>query len=298
VPKQLPKVLLISALLGLLGCGDDGSATPGPGVADGGTISPDGGAISTQDCSGRAAKDSGVVTRSIQVGGVERSYELSIPANYDASQPARLVFGWHGLGGDGALLRLYTNVEGASQDAAGNDATIFAYPDGLLIAEYGATAWELADAAFFDAMVGELSAELCIDSSRIFSFGHSFGGYFSNVLGCLRGNTLRAIAPVAGGLLAGLNTCESAMPVWLAHATDDPTVPVAQGRAARDKWIAENQCSQTTASVAPSPCEAYSECQSGAQVVWCETASGGHNWPGYANVAIWEFFASFAPLRP
>lgn len=230
--------------------------------------------------------------------GVARSYQLSIPASYDATQPARLVFGMHGLGGNGALLRMYTDVEGESLAAPGGSASVFVYPDALVLETFGATGWEIADAALFDAIVAELSAELCIDSSRIFSYGHSFGGYFSNALGCLRGNTLRAIGPVAGGLLGGLNSCESAMPAWLSHADDDGTVPVAQGIAARDKWLAENQCSATTEPAEPSPCVTYSDCQSGARVVWCETATGGHGWPAYANPAIWEFFASFDTLSP
>ena len=284
-------LLLSSALLALACCGDDSSST----AADAGSGS-DGNTTNPEACSGLNATGPGLSTRTITVSGVERSYELSIPAEYDATKPARLVFGMHGLGGNGALLRAYTDVEGSSLAASGGTASIFAYPDALVVETFGATGWELSDAALFDAIVVELSAELCIDASLIFSYGHSFGGYFSNMLGCLRGNTLRAIAPVAGGLLGGLTTCESAMPAWIAHATNDGTVPVAQGLAARDKWLVENQCSETTEAVAPDPCISYNDCQSGAQVVWCETATGGHNWPGYSNGAIWDFFLGFEAI--
>ncbi len=285
-PRQMLPLLAAAGLLSLAGCGDDGPATM---VAD----KVDASAASPKACSDFAAAAAGVTTRTIMVDGVQRGYELSIPSDYDPTTPARLVFGWHGLGGKGALLMSYTSVEGASKTTPGNAASIFAYPDGLVYSDFGATAWSITDAPLFDAIVAELDAELCIDSSRIFSYGHSFGGYFSNLLGCVRGNALRAIGPVAGGLLQGSTNCQSAMPAWLAHATNDTVVPVAQGEAARDKWLAENQCALTTQAVAPSPCVAYDGCQSGTQVVWCQSATGGHAWPAYANEGIWQFFASF-----
>lgn len=290
--SPIRKIFGLTLLVALAGCGEDDSPQVEPGAADASTSTP------VVACENKSAKAAGVETRSITVSGVARSFELSIPADYDPAKPARLVFGWHGLGGNGALLQAYTSVEGASAAAAGNAASIFAYPDGLVDPQFGATAWKVEDADLYDAIVDELSSELCIDSSRIFSYGHSFGGYFSNVLGCLRGNSLRAIAPVAGGLLPGLGTCDAAMPVWLSHAADDGTVPVSEGQAARDRWISENQCAQTSVAVDPSPCQAYEGCTGSAKVVWCETATGGHGWPSYANAAIWAFFASFDGIAP
>ncbi len=280
-------LILLSAYLALACCGDDSS------TAGDASVGTDANSNDSEACSGVNATASGLSTRTITANGVLRSYELSVPADYDATKPARLVFGMHGLGGNGTLLRAYTDVEGASVASTGSAASIFAYPDALVLDQFGATGWELSDADLFDAIVVELSAELCIDSNRIFSYGHSLGGYFSNMLGCLRGNTLRAIAPVAGGLPGGLNTCESAMPAWIAHATDDGTVAVSEGIAARDKWVSENQCSQSTEAVLPDPCVTYNDCQSGAPVVWCQTATGGHNWPSYSSGAIWDFFVSF-----
>jgi poly(3-hydroxybutyrate) depolymerase len=285
------RYLFLLALIAMSGaCGDSGGAE-----ADGGPDSVDG-AVNQPLCSGFSAATAGVSTRSIMVAGVQRSYELSIPNDYDPTARARLVFGWHGLGGDGALLRSYTDVEGESRSQPSGAASIFVYPDGLVVEELSQTGWLFTDADFFDAMVTALSSELCIDSSRIFSYGHSFGGYFSNSLGCLRGEAVRAIAPVAGGWPAGMGACGPAVPAWLAHATDDNVVAVGLGQAARDEWLAKNQCSASSAAASPSPCVEYADCQSGASVFWCQASSGGHAWPGFANDGIWQFFASFSSL--
>ncbi len=278
---------MIACLAAVAGCGDDATT-----ASDAGDVAVDASTSQPLVCSGLAAQSPGVSTRSITMAGKERSFKLSISTSYDATKGSRLVFGWHGLGGDGALFQFYTKVEEEAAANPGDAATIFVYPDGLEVPSLGATGWTLDDLDFFDAMVAELGTELCIDSSRIFSYGHSFGAYLSNVLGCARGNSVRAIAPVAGGLMQGQGACESAMPTWMAHAADDNVVALTQGIAARDKWLSENECTQSTEAVTPSPCQQYGECQSGAKVIWCETTTGGHNWPGYADSAIWNFFSS------
>ena len=67
---------------------------------------------------------------------------------------------------------------------------IFVYPNGRVLPDFGRTAWELnaqsPDMLFFDALYERLVDELCIDEGRVFSYGHSFGGYMSNAVGCYR----------------------------------------------------------------------------------------------------------------
>ena len=218
---------------------------------------------------------------------------LSVPDSYSASDPMPLVFAWHGLGGSGEIASMYFGVERPSAGQA-----IFVYPDGLpLDSQGGSAGWDLAadgiDVQFFDAMLSALSGEYCVDASRVFATGHSYGGFFSNALGCARADVLRAIAPVAGGPPFGGGTCTTPIAAWLAHGTNDETVDFEQfGVAARDMWIAANGCSTTTEPTSPAECVAYQGCTAGHPVVWCVHESG-HDWPSFAGEAIWDFFASF-----
>lgn len=54
------------------------------------------------------------------------------------------------------------------------------------------------DVAFFDALVGYLEQTYCVDTDRIFALGVSSGAIMSNMLGCFRGDVLRAIVPASG----------------------------------------------------------------------------------------------------
>jgi poly(3-hydroxybutyrate) depolymerase len=157
------------------------------------------------------------------------------------------------------------------------------------------TAWNNnADLPFFDAMLERLEQGLCVDSERIFATGHSSGGFFTNTLGCQRGDVLRAIAPVAGGGPGGgrNNACVGEVAVWLAHGENDPMVPFATGEQSRDRWLGFNGC-DATASVPATPdgCVDYTGCDAGLPVRWC-VHQNGHSWPTFAPQGIWEFFSS------
>ncbi len=247
-----------------------------------------------QGACGGVPEFTGVSNRAIDVNGVQRNYIVSVPAGYDSSQPYPLVFAWHGRGGDGALARLYFKIEEASQGAA-----VFVYPDGLPLADMqNQTGWDLLpgseDFAFFDAMVAEVAAALCIDSTRVFSTGHSFGGYMSNQLACHRSEVIRAIAPVASG--GPFGSCGGPVAAWIAHGTLDAVVPFAQGEESLDHWLSANACDASASPVEPAPCVEYDGCTAGMPVVWCahnEPAFDGHGWPNWVAEAAWKFFANF-----
>lgn len=235
----------------------------------------------------------GLMAQTIDAAGMQRAYDLVVPEGYDPDVAYPLVFAWHGRGGNGELARLYFKVEEASAGQA-----VFVYPDGLPLADMNnQTGWDLdpanEDVALFDAILADVSARLCIDPARVFSTGHSFGGYMSNTLGCARAGIVRAIAPVAGG--GPFGACSGQVAAWLAHGTGDTTVPLSQGEGARDHWLAANTCGESTAPVDPAPCVAYDDCASGFPVHWCqhdEPDLGGHGWPDWAGPAIWDFFAA------
>jgi poly(3-hydroxybutyrate) depolymerase len=203
--------------------------------------------------------------------------------------PYALVFAWHGQGGDGALARRYFGIENATAGHA-----IFVYPDGLpLLGED--TAWDLApdgvDVALFDALLASLYTEYCIDASRIFSTGHSYGGYMTNRLGCSRANVLRGVASVAGGPPFGPgrdSPCVGQIAALLVHGASDSDVEIEEGERARDRYLRANGCQASVQAITPAPCVRYDGCTEGAPVVWC-MHQGDHAWPDFAGAAIAEF---------
>jgi len=133
---------------------------------------------------------------------------------------------------------------------------------------------------------------LCRPGARL-RHGSQLGGFFTNTLGCQRGDVLRAIAPVsAGGPFAfGANGCRGEVAVWLAHAENDETVSFDLGVASRDRWLDANGCSEMSAAVEPAPCVEYAGCSPGLPVRWC-VYDDGHNWPEFGPEGIWAFFSS------
>ena len=150
------------------------------------------------------------------------------------------------------------------------------------------------DIAFVKVMLADVEGKYCVDTSRIFSVGFSYGGMMSFAIGCEMSDTFRAIAPMSGSLYADFN-CKGTGPhiaMWGSHGLSDNVVPIADGRSARDKILQQNHCGTTTTAVSPSPCVTYDGCDSGYPSTWCEF-DGTHQPPSFAPDAIAAFFKQF-----
>lgn len=272
------------------------SSDSGSSSSDGGNATSDAGSSSSDGGSGDAVKSSGCGTANapksgrytINVAGTDRSYIVDVPTNYDPNKAYRLVFGWHPNGGD---------AQGIAESDGGyyglkplaNNSAIFVAADGI---DRGWANTNGRDIAFTKAMLDRLTGQLCIDKSRIFSLGWSYGGMFSFALGCSMGDVFRAIGPASGALLSGC--AEGAHPVamWGAHGIYDNLVNIGAGRSARDVFLDRNHCSRTTSAPDANQCVTYQGCDSGYPVVWCEW-NGGHLYPEFARAETWRFFAQF-----
>jgi polyhydroxybutyrate depolymerase len=267
---------------------DGASASADVGLivpADAGSAPVDG--LPVAGC-GTPGAPTGVLRKTLMVDGKARSYLLSVPASYRPGSALPLVFAWHGLGGSAMFFRAAHGLEAPVQGGA-----LFVYPDALPLPSFGnATGWDLRpegpDLRFFDLMTAEVTAGYCVDKARVFSTGHSFGGYMTNTLGCLRGEVLRGIAPVAGGL-PRLTCGAKALPAWLTHGDNDGVVALSEGEGARDHWRARAGCGAGTMAVDPAGCVSFQGCS--VPVHWC-VHQRMHSWPPFASSAIWKFFAS------
>ncbi len=217
----------------------------------------------------------------ITIQGQARKYHLRVPANYNPERAYPLIFLYHGYGGNGLS-------GGLGIDHHAQDNAIIASADGLN------NAWAddvtANDLQLFDQMLETIATNYCIDRRRIYSYGFSMGGYFTNLLACERGDVLRASAAIASWPRG--DVCKDKVAAWFMHDTDDEAIKIALGIAARDRAIAQNGCSQDSIALKHG-CKQYQNCQD-APVVWCQTSGFGHNIRGdVAPALVWQFFEGF-----
>ncbi len=251
--------------------------------------------------------------RTIQSGGQTRNYILRVPAGYDSNHPYRLVFGFHWRGGtandvdsggtDGynwsyyGLRRLADNA---------NNSTIFVAPQG------NGNGWANPggeDVAFVDAMVSQIEAGLCVDTTQLFAGGFSYGGAMSYALACSRATVFRAVAVYSGATLSGCNGGGQPIAYMGLHGLRDNVLPIQSGRDLRDTFVRTNGCTRQNP---PEPANGslthiittYSGCKAGYPVVWAAFDGAGHDpgpidgstgdgWRTWTSGAVWQFFTQF-----
>ena len=271
--------------------GVGGGGGRGGTAGRGGSGGSGGGGDQSPGCGSPSPLKSGNFTE--MVDGTSRRYTIDVPTNYDTNKPYRLIFVWHPLGGSASQVVSggYNGLKSLSANSA-----VFVAAEGMngSNAEASGNGWwnvNDRDMKFAQAMLTKIQDGLCIDRSRIFSTGFSFGGMMSYTLG-YEFDVFRAIAPCSGDLqvIPHDETFTRPLPIMAFHGNNDTFVTTARGRAARDKYLARNQCGTQTMAVMPSPCVQYQGCA--APTTWCEF-SGGHNTWSEAPQAIWRFFSQF-----
>lgn len=264
-------------------------AMGGPG-ADPSTQTPSqpaavepGAPVPSAGCSSTAQVASGRFT--IDVAGTPRDYILALPQGYDAKRPYRLIFTWHP--GGGTAQQTANNYYGLRQLA--QDSAIFVSPEGI---DNGWANTGGRDIAFLDAMLDTFQSQLCIDQTRIFSTGFSYGGMMSYAIGCGRADVFRAIAPMSGALYSGCENGNTPIAMFGFHGTTDTVVPIANGVRARDTIAGRNGCQPAAMAVDADGCLSFQGCSEGHPVTWCEF-NGGHMPAPQSAPRIWSFFTQF-----
>lgn len=275
------------------GAGTGGLHTGG-GANGGSTASTGGGSGSgtpSNGCSVQSPPTGATINGTMSVGGQDRTYRLSVPTDYVSGEALPLVFVFNGVGGTGPQAQQFFQLE------TGHRA-LFIYPTALPNSQAnGSIAWDFSltgvDVPYFDQLVTLLEQSYCIDTSRIFALGASSGGIMSNMLGCFRGDVLRAIAP-SSGMTWQQSGCKGDVAVMVicgAQDTYNPCDDAKNGGASQTAvWVPQNSCTTTTS---PSPisdlCVAYQGCKAADPVLLC-TQPGGHGWPTSYGDFWWQFF--------
>lgn len=294
-----------------------------PGTADGATTggttptSATGAAQPSPGCAGSTGTTPSVDAerRTLDVDGVERFYLLTTP-EAEASTPLPLVLDLHGL------------AEGAQVHTSMSDFGTLAKSEGFVVAFPNGTGepvrWDAnpasdpnQDLAYFDQLLERLEADLCIDTSRVYVTGLSYGAIMTSFLTCERADDFAAVAPVAGITVPESGCAPSRpMPVITFHGTADPilkfnggvdlgaisggdgatttTVPADLSGpgypAAVQAWAERNGCdpTPTDTDIGPDVVHRVYDCPPDAAVELYIVVGGGHAWPGSAFSASIE----------
>ena len=259
-----------------------------------GNVGTGGAAMPSAGC-GTTPTTTAETTFMIDVSGTSRSYIVTLPANYNASQPHQLVFAWHGRTGTATqIARNYYGLKSLMTNA------IFVAPQGLgTTTDPTDTGWPNTngqDIAFLRATLTWMNTNYCVDQARVFSVGFSYGGIMSHTIACQMSDTFRAVAPIAGATFGRPSCLTHPIAAWMTHGSMDTSasggVDFTAGESARDRIVALNHCTSTTAPADPSPCVAYQGCDAGYPVQWCPH-DGAHVVPSFAAAAIANFFLQF-----
>jgi polyhydroxybutyrate depolymerase len=215
--RRIKAVAGLALVVSLLACGVAGRATA-PSIPPAGQ-------------SGELA--AGTYTRSISVGGRERSYLIRVPERLAEDGPAPVVLVFHGGGGNAQSAVEMSNYDVASE-AYGYVAV---YPNGtgrlenLLLTWNAGTCCGYAmgmgvdDVEFVRALIEDVVVLTPIDRHRIYATGMSNSALMSYRLACELADEIAAIAPISG--TQNVEPCLPGRPLSVIHfhGTADADAP-------------------------------------------------------------------------
>lgn len=221
-----------------------------------------------------------------QSGGRTRSFILRLPDNYDKEHPYPLIFAFHHVGGTAAGTdsggdNRYNMAHYGLQKLSNNGA-IFVAPQGE-----GGNWSNPKDLTFVDDMVKLISDNLCVDTTRLFANGFSFGGAMTYSIACARAEVFRGVAIYGAGVITGCEDGNKPIAYWQMHGLTETTFPIDGVRGMKDRFVKSNGCTPQNPPEPPRPepylvdgghiCTSYAGCSSGYPLRWCVHQSGHAN---------------------
>ena len=254
-------------------------------------------------------------TYTVKSSGNNRTFIINIPTNYDKNTPYRLIFGMHCMGGSAEKVAGTTDQSAyfyhiKTQADKDNIQAIYVAPQG----DAGGTWQGETDRTFFFDLQKMLKDTLCIDTSRVFSVGFSYGAMFTYALSLKYPKILRAAACNAPANYVMNQPPNQHVPIAYVQTTGtkDGTCPWVQGSSTTNggkyclqQHIQDNVCTSTIADakLATSGTHVVTEfkgCMDGYPVKFC-SHNGGHECNkkddgsnvDWIPVEFWEFFKRF-----
>ena len=280
-----------------------GGATGSGAGGSSGSPGADAGVEQSAGCGKTRTLQNGTIN--ITYSGASRKYILRVPDSYDNNHPYRLVLAFAESGASASQVASGNYFTFSTSDSKN---TIFVAPD----AADGAGTWSNGDVAFTDAILAQIEGDLCIDKTRVFATGFSFGGAMAMALACTRADVFRAVAFFSGADLT--NSCPTTLSKPIAYyasqASQDSagmsaTSPIL-GELKQAQFAAVNGCTpEPAAATFPGSgqqhtCTNYKGCSAGHPTEYC-VFNGSHGWqpldPGQKTSwdppEAWKFITQF-----
>jgi len=253
-----------------------GTGTPAPSVGCGKTSTVTFGAVPGESGTAVGFGTGGYV----KIGS--RGFAMRLPDNYDNNKPYWLIFGFHWNGGnskevDSGGSNGYEMAHFGLQKLSKNGA-IFVAPDGLN------AGWGGDNLPFVDDMVKLITENYCVDTTRLYTNGFSYGGGMSYAIACARAKVFRGAAIYEGAVLSGCVGGNDPIAYWQMAGTTDNTCTISMATPMRDKFAKNNGCTlpateppRPASSTSAHICTDYTGCSSGHPLRWCVHPSGHGN---------------------
>jgi polyhydroxybutyrate depolymerase len=266
----------------------------------------------TASCASAQAPPLGTIQKSVQAGGLTRTYIQVVPdACKTATANCPLVFGFHGGGVPGVSGAQFDKQTGLS--AVAQERSFIAIMPNARSRNWNDGRPEVRekadDVGFVKAIIAALRTEkVAFDESRVFATGMSNGGFMSYRLACEMSETFTAVAPVVASLGTAMSAqCKPARAISILNivGSADPLVPFGGGAVRLGKtasrgdtlssddtvafWIKANGCKAPAVSSkfdrdpddgTSVTIDRYEKCARGTVFERRVVIGGGHLWPG------------------
>lgn len=245
--------------------------------------------------------------RTMPHGGRQRSYLVH---DFGRAGPAPVVLVLHGGGGNAANAVKMTGFDRIAR----REGLIAVYPEGTSVqTRFRMFAWNAGhccasamdgrvdDVGFIGAVIDALIASGRADASRVYVTGMSNGAMMTHRIGRELSTKVAAIAPVAGAVFGDEPPPKGPVASFIVTGAQDDIVPGAGGplrvrlpfgRRSADRdaapavaqatyWTRANGCGEPLRTeTAAYKKAAWTNCRSGAPVVFVSVLDNGHAWPG------------------
>ena len=255
---------------------------------------------------------------SIFVNDSYRSFVTYIPEIYSESQPAPLVFNFHGRSSNSFQQMVYGDFRQIADTANFIIVHPQAKPDITSSNSWGLGLMSNDDMDFINELYSYLLFLYNINTNKIYSTGMSNGGYMSYQLACHMSDKIAAIASVSGAMSTQTQlNCNPTrpMPILEIHGTADAILNYDEILNDIEYWRDFNNCNfipdiAVIPNIDSSDLSSvehfvYDNCDNGVTTELYKIINGGHTWPGSnlsigltnadinASSEIWDFFSKY-----
>ena len=179
--------------------------------------------------------------------GLNREFWITLPKNYDKTKPYKILFAMHCMGSNAEDFTNHTPDQDhpspyyGQQNLDKNNEFIFIAPRG----DTDVLPWRVndnKDHIFFGELLTLLEENYCIDTSRVFVTGFSFGAMFTNSLARDFQDRIRAVAVYATADYNIYLPTNKGLPIaWMAvHGKKDGTCDYNRAKNSALKAILKN----------------------------------------------------------